>query len=77
MSGAKRSNTMLAQYSKFVIGKWVLTTQVVCTDGIVRTVEVEQYADGYHAFLKKEDGKYTNHKGYKSSAGAVKASAKF
>ena len=68
---------MLPTYSRFTVGNWIITQQIVCNDGTIRNVTIEQYADGYHAFVQKEDGKYTNHKGYKTTRKAINAAAKF
>lgn len=65
------------QYSKYVAGINEVMTEIVCSDGIKRMVRTEQYADGYHAFLTKEDGTYTNHKGYATVRKAINAASKF
>ena len=68
---------MLPPYSRFTVGNWIVTLPFVCNDGTIRSVTIEQYEDGYHAFVQKEDGKYTNHKGYKTVRKAINAAAKF
>lgn len=67
----------LQNYSKYIIGEWITTRSVVCKDGQIRTMTVEQFADGYHVYVQKEDGKYTNHKGYKTAQKAINAGTKF
>ena len=59
-----------------------LTTTIMCDDGQIRVVSIEQYLDGYHAFLLKEDKRYTknsytNHVGYPTSREAINAAAKW
>lgn len=67
----------LPNYNKFLVGENVLTTQIVCKDGIIRTARTEQFNDGYHVYVTKEDGTYTNHTGYKTVRKALNAGTKF
>lgn len=69
--------TTLPNYSRFAVGNWIATVETVCQDGQIRNITIEQYADGFHAFTAKEDGKYTNHKGYKTMQKAINAGARF
>lgn len=71
------TNTNLPSYSRFAMGNWIATTEAVCKDGAVRQITVEQFADGYHVYVTKEDGKYTNHKGYATLQKAINAGTKF
>lgn len=65
----------LQPYSKIVVGEWRLTLPIVCNDGQIRTVVIEEYTDGLHAFLKVGNERYTNHTGYPTSRKAINAAA--
>lgn len=67
----------IPEYHKFIVGVWRLSLPIVCTDGIIRSVRIEEYTDGLHIFLAKDDGDYTNHKGYKSSKSAIIAASRW
>jgi hypothetical protein len=68
----------LSNYGKFIRGEWKLTLPIVCDDGQIRTVRIEQYIEGFAAFLTKEDdNEYTNHVCYKTSQKAINAAAKW
>jgi len=69
--------TTLSNYSKFTRGEWKLTLPIVCENGTIQTVRIEQYTEGFAFFLVKEDGDYTNHKCYKTSRAAITAASKF
>lgn len=66
----------LSHFSPMVQGEWRLTLPIVCDDGIVRSVKIEEYVEGFVAFLTKGDGKvYTDNKPYKTSRKAINAAA--
>lgn len=69
----------LQDYNKLIIGEWRLTLPIVCTDGIIRTLRIEEYTNGFHGFLLNDaNGKeYTNHRGYKNSKGVVTAASRW
>jgi hypothetical protein len=68
----------LQPYGRIIKGENAITMQIVCKDGAIRTVTTEQFTDGFHAYLTKEDGHtYTNHKGYATSRKAINAAAKW
>ena len=67
----------LSHYSKTTCGEWRLTLPIVCDDGSIRIVRIEEYIEGLVAFLKKDDGEYTNHTAYKTSKTAIKQAAKW
>lgn len=68
----------LFNYSRCAAGANSMTLQIVCKDGAIRTVRTEQYTDGYHAFLIKEDGAtYTNHQGYTTIRKAINQAARW
>ena len=67
----------LPNFSKIYIGDNAITVQIVCTDGQIRNVTTEQFVEGFVAYLTKEDGKYSNHKCYKTAQKARNAAAKW
>lgn len=71
------TSTNLQTYSRLSIGDNAISREVVCSDGQIRMVRTEQFADGFHAYLTKDDGEYTNHRGYKTAQKAVNAAAKW
>lgn len=72
------TTTNLPNYSRYLIGENAMTQQIVCKDGQIRTVRTEQFADGFHAYLTKEDGyTYTNNTGYTTVRKAINAAAKW
>ena len=68
---------MLQPYDRTITGEYVLTTKITCDDGQIRMVSIEQYTDGYHAFLVKDGRTYTNNIGYKTARKAFNAAAKW
>ena len=66
----------LSNYSKMTRGEWKLTLPIVCENGTIQTVRIEEYVEGFAFFLVKEDGEYTNHTCYKTSQKAINAAAK-
>ena len=68
---------MLQPYDRIVMGEYVITTKITCNDGQIRMVSIEQYLDGYHAFLVKDGRTYTNNIGYPTSRKAINAAAKW
>lgn len=67
----------LSNHSKCTSGEWKLTLPIVCDNGTIQTVRIEQYVEGFAFFLVKDDGDYTNHACYKTSQKAINAAAKF
>ena len=78
-ANAKGCSTMqLSNYSKMARGEWKLTLPIVCNDGQVRSVRIEQYTEGFVAFRTNYDGsEVTNHKCYKTSQKAINAAVKW
>jgi hypothetical protein len=68
---------MLQPYSKIYSGENAISMELVCNDGKVRMCRTEEYADGFRAFLKTDDGDITNHAPYKTSRRARNAAAKW
>jgi len=66
----------LLNYSKFISGEWKLTLPIVCDNGSIQTVRIEQYVEGFAFFLVKDGGDYTNHTCYKTSQKAINAAAR-
>jgi hypothetical protein len=66
----------LSNYNKFISGEWKLTLPIVCNDGQIRSVRIEQYVEGFAFFMTKDDGEYTNHTCYKTSQKAINAAAR-
>ena len=59
-------------------GEWKLTLPIVCENGEIKTVRIEQYVEGFAAFLTQYDGnEVTNHVCYKTSQKAINAAAKW
>lgn len=67
----------LSTFSRIAIGSNVISVQIVCNDGIIRMVRIEQFIEGFVAYLTKDDGTYTNNFCYKTSRKAINAAAKF
>jgi hypothetical protein len=67
----------LQNYSRMSIGENAITMELVCNDGKIRMCRTEQFIDGFHAYLIKDDGTYTNNKGYKTATKARNAAAKW
>ena len=66
----------LSHYAKAVVGEWKLTLPVVCHNGTIQTVRIEEYVEGFAFFIVKGMGDYTNHQCYKTSQQAINAAAK-
>lgn len=64
-------------YNRIYVGDNILTHQIVCNDGVIRQCRTEQFADGFHSYLIKADGTYTNNTGYKTVRKAINAAAKW
>ena len=58
------------------VGKFTLAQQTVTVNGI-RNVTVEQYIEGFVAFLLIEGNRYTNNVAYKTGRTAINAAAKW
>ena len=68
----------LSNFSRFVAGKWIITQETVCNDGVIRTVEIEQYVEGFYFTVtsKITNKQYGNNKAYKTAQKAINAAAK-
>lgn len=72
------ASTTLPNYSRIVKGENEISMEMVCSDGAIRMCRTEQYAEGFAAFLTKEDGyTYTNNHCYKTARKARNAAAKW
>ncbi len=69
--------TTLQNYHPMIVGENAITTQIVCSDGQIRSVRTEQFIQGFVAFLTKEDGEYTKRTCYKTARKAINAAAKW
>jgi hypothetical protein len=70
------NTAMHPNYSKYIIGTFVVAQPIIFRGDANCTVSIEQFADGFHWYVQTSDGKYTNHKGYKSAKGAILAAAR-
>lgn len=66
----------LPNYSPIIVGTWVLTMPIVCNDGVIRPVRIEQFQEGFCSFLKMDDGsELTNRTPYATTHKAINAAA--
>jgi hypothetical protein len=68
----------LSHFHPMVRGEWRLSLPIVCQDGGIRKVVIEEYVEGFCAALTKDDGKVvSNNVCYPTSLRAIHAAAKY
>ena len=68
----------LSNFHPMIVGEWVISQAIVCNDGTIRTVSVEQYIEGIVAVRTELTGsKISNNKCYKTARKAINAAAKW
>lgn len=67
----------LPSFHPMVVGQFCFGMNIVCHDGQIRWVTVEQYAEGFKAILNIDGEEMTNRVLYKTSRKAVNAAAGF
>ncbi len=68
--------TTLSNFHPMIQGEWKLTLPIVCENGTIQTVRIEEYVEGFAFFLVKEAGDYSDRKCYKTSQKAINAAAR-
>lgn len=63
----------LTHYNRLIKGETIKTIDIVCHDGETRACRIEQYIEGYIAFVACFDGDYSNRHCYASAANALRA----
>lgn len=68
----------LSHFHPMIVGEWVISQPVVCKDGIIRSVSVEQYVEGFVAVRTEDTGKkISNNFCYKTARKAINAASKW
>jgi len=72
-----KTMTTLQNYHPMIIGENAATHQIVCTDGQIRQCRVEQFVEGWFAYLIKDGQTWTKRTAYKTVRKALNAAAKW
>lgn len=76
VNNPRQSTETPPAFHRMISGIWRLTLPIVCDDGIIRTVRIEEYADGFMATRIETDGtEVTNYGRYKTSRKAINVAA--